>query len=509
MAWALLLLLPLAGASDGACARFRVVDSIAASVGTACEGPAVATGDTIKLEAGGLVVLQDREQARETVCVHRGRKAVTLVVDDKVGLKPKPCRSSACRKVGALSSCTVGEVVPPVTPAGHHVTPPAAAPPTTAPSPAPPTATVAPEARGNAEEKEAGTHQVLVTAFAGTDVPAGTAQILTTLTAVELDRREGFEVVTGEELKALIAQAGTASVNNCSDEAGECLAEVAGALGARFLVSGRVAKAGRLLVVSVSLFDTDAAKAIGRAQFEAQDVVAARERLPLAVDNLLAAFLGTAPVTIPPPPIVRAAEDSASIWGAVMTGAGTAAGSVLCFALPSGACMSASILGGGVLASAFLLPAIPCTACACFPTMLGSAVGDMVFGFDVGWWRALAAGITAAAVLGVTAFITAVLVGILTLAGPIGGALISGGAIDPSDPLLILPALIAAPVALLIGVLAGSATAVAASALVFDLGVVVFEPTPDPLAEPTPEELGRAWPGEQGPARVRLAAQAY
>jgi TolB-like protein len=488
MTWAWLLLLPLAGPDDAACDRFVLVDPVAVTADTSCVAPAVRAGDTIAIGAGGLVVVRDREGQQEAVCVNRSKTAQSVTVGGQTPAGPAPCPSAACRKRQQLLTCTASPWSPPVA-----------------------TAAAAVVERAPVEGDEADVQQVLVSDFTSTDVPAGTVEILTTLTAVELARRDGFKVVTGDELEDLVAQAGEASARDCREEAGACLAEVAGALGARFMVSGRVAKAGRLLVVSVSLFDTDAAKAIGRAQFEAQNIVAARERLPLAVDNLLAPFLGTPTVEIPPPPVVRAAEDASSIWGAVLTGTGTAAGGVLCFALPSGLCMTASLLGGGVLASAYLLPAIPCTACACGPTLLGAALGDALFGFEIGWLRAWAAALTGAGVMGLAAFISAVLVGVFTLGGPIAVSLISGLTLQPNDPLLLLPALIGAPIALAIGVVGGTATAVGASALVFDLGVVVFEPDPDPLAAPDDAsgEQARAWPDEMTPPALRVAAQRY
>jgi hypothetical protein len=102
----------------------------------------------------------------------------------------------------------------------------------------------------------------------------------------------GFKVYSQADIERVLSAERQAQLLGCSDDS--CLAELSGALGARYIVSGRVDRFGDRYVLTAGLFDTQATKLVVQSRREAIDP----SRLPGAADEIsdeLLAPLGVAP----------------------------------------------------------------------------------------------------------------------------------------------------------------------------------------------------------------------
>ena len=103
----------------------------------------------------------------------------------------------------------------------------------------------------------------------GDALDAATKRAIASTITQELDALERYTVLSQADVNQLAALEGDKQEAGC--DTSTCLAEIAGALGARYVVFGEVARLGSLTVVNLNLFDVDTATAIERASFEAND----------------------------------------------------------------------------------------------------------------------------------------------------------------------------------------------------------------------------------------------
>lgn len=125
--------------------------------------------------------------------------------------------------------------------------------------------------------------------------PPETASALTEAMTQELTRRGFFDVVSSRDIQTLLGVERQKQLLGCSDDASSCLAELAGALGSRFVLSGSLAKLGDALQLSVQMLDTQKSQTVARGVRLANDVDALVAQLPY----LLAESTAT---PLPPPP---------------------------------------------------------------------------------------------------------------------------------------------------------------------------------------------------------------
>lgn len=112
------------------------------------------------------------------------------------------------------------------------------------------------------------------------------AKALSTATCGELAKRKGYQVMCGDDLRAMIKwNAMAASFNACDGD--DCLAKTASAVDARYVVSGSVAKVGDDVVLSLVLLNTEKGVPVGRASIRAPEVAALHRQVREAVDILL------------------------------------------------------------------------------------------------------------------------------------------------------------------------------------------------------------------------------
>lgn len=129
-----------------------------------------------------------------------------------------------------------------------------------------------------------------------TGVEKGQAAILDEIIANAVGRHPELSAISAAELQRMVALEGEKQVMGCDTTS--CLGELAGAMGARYVVSGRVGVLGGLVVVSLNLFDSAAAKVIARQEARADALDAAARLLDVRVEALLAGVEGIKPVAV-------------------------------------------------------------------------------------------------------------------------------------------------------------------------------------------------------------------
>jgi hypothetical protein len=101
--------------------------------------------------------------------------------------------------------------------------------------------------------------------------------------------------MSSNDIGALLGVERQKQLLGCSDDKGSCLTELAGAAGARFVLSGSLAKLGDVFQLNLTTLDSRNAQPIGRATRLAKDLPTLRAQLPFTVAEATA-------TPLPPPP---------------------------------------------------------------------------------------------------------------------------------------------------------------------------------------------------------------
>lgn len=112
------------------------------------------------------------------------------------------------------------------------------------------------------------------------------AATLTQLAAVAASEVPGTDVLSSRDIEEIVALEADKQLIGCTDESA-CLAEVAGALGARFVVFSQLGQLDETLVLTLNLFDADQAKSVGRTTVEGETVSALGGQVGDAVRTLV------------------------------------------------------------------------------------------------------------------------------------------------------------------------------------------------------------------------------
>lgn len=155
---------------------------------------------------------------------------------------------------------------------------------------------------------------------AGAGVESATTGPFTDAITAEVQARGFFDVISSRDIQALLGVERQRQLLGCSEDSKSCMAELSGALGARFVLTGSLAKLGDAFQLTLSTLDSQKVQPIGRATRIAKDLEALRATLPSAVAEATA-------TPLPPPPsralpISLIATGSAAalfgvVWGAL------------------------------------------------------------------------------------------------------------------------------------------------------------------------------------------------
>jgi hypothetical protein len=189
--------------------------------------------------------------------------------------------------------------------------------------------------------------RVLVLEPSGEDIEADDKRAIVGLIAAGLSQHTVFDVLSNADVQQLMALESQKAAVGCSDSS--CLAEIAGALGADLVVFGDAGRLGDLIVLNVSLFDSEKAQSVGRVAVRTFTLSQLPDHLDPALDALVAGVLRDRGVDFTPrprPPPPSAPPSTAAAEGS----------SLLAIAVPAGLVGAGVLLGGGLFAVDLFLP---------------------------------------------------------------------------------------------------------------------------------------------------------
>jgi TolB-like protein len=118
------------------------------------------------------------------------------------------------------------------------------------------------------------------------DVKPDIARTLSELVTSEISSRDHVRTLAGSDIRNMLELEGEKQAMGCDIDA-SCLAEVANAMGARFVVFGRVSTLGGLIVLTLNLVDAERAQALARTTIQAGSLDKLVPELSGAVEKLL------------------------------------------------------------------------------------------------------------------------------------------------------------------------------------------------------------------------------
>jgi TolB-like protein len=126
-------------------------------------------------------------------------------------------------------------------------------------------------------------------------VEAHVAAALTEAITQEVAARGYFRVISSKEIQTLLGFERQKQVAGCSSETTSCLAELADAMGARYVLSSTLSKMGDAYQLSLQTLDSARAQPLGRSVRIAKDIATLQAQLAYSVADATA-------TPLPPPP---------------------------------------------------------------------------------------------------------------------------------------------------------------------------------------------------------------
>jgi TolB-like protein len=167
--------------------------------------------------------------------------------------------------------------------------------------------------------------RVLVLTPGSATIDKATLSTIAGLMIVELAKDTALDVISDAEVKRLADLEGDRQAVGCDDTT--CLAELAGAMGARYVIFGDVGTLGSTVIVNLNLFDSQTTRAVNRVAVKADGVDALPAALSTPLRELTAPLTGT---TVRPAPAVSTSSGPPILpWVLVGSGAALAAGGIL------------------------------------------------------------------------------------------------------------------------------------------------------------------------------------
>jgi TolB-like protein len=177
-------------------------------------------------------------------------------------------------------------------------------------------------------------------------VDESVTKLLDDLLSVSFSRFVELDAISTSDVAELMAHEANKQTFGCDDAS--CMAELAGAIGARYVVSGRIGKLGARYSFTVSLFDSERAVSVGRANRTGNSLDEIADGIDAQVEEMVAPLAltfkdGIGPsrksVTLPPPD-KKVPDDAVSFSGVALSG---------------GLCASGACLGAGSLIAEYIV----------------------------------------------------------------------------------------------------------------------------------------------------------
>lgn len=136
---------------------------------------------------------------------------------------------------------------------------------------------------------------------------------------------EQLEIVSQGDIRQMVDFEAKKQALGCDTTS--CLAEIAGAMGASYVVFGRVGRLDDVLFVQLNLFDSSKGRAVAREEVRATKLSELPDLIRPALGRLVASLTGQAP----PPPVVATSEPSdndVGVLGSPLLWSGAAIGAL-------------------------------------------------------------------------------------------------------------------------------------------------------------------------------------
>ena len=153
--------------------------------------------------------------------------------------------------------------------------------------------------------------RVIVLSLDRVGAPESTAVLVDGLLAEALSQDPRLDVTTQKDIAVAVDLESEKAALGC--DTSTCLAEIAGAMGARYVVYGNIGVLGATTLVQLNLFDAEAARPISREKVSVQDAEALLTELEPAVARLIAPLFAS-----DAPPAAATAVDDVDAGGSVL-----------------------------------------------------------------------------------------------------------------------------------------------------------------------------------------------
>jgi hypothetical protein len=129
---------------------------------------------------------------------------------------------------------------------------------------------------------------MLAPSAAATSLTASDAKLLHSLVATEVGRDPRVDLLTSTDVKKALDVEAARSFSGCDESSDSCMAEIAAAMNASQVLHGTLGVLGDDVVLSLSLFDSASATAVGRVTAKGKDAGAVGDQIDDDVRELLA-----------------------------------------------------------------------------------------------------------------------------------------------------------------------------------------------------------------------------
>jgi hypothetical protein len=238
-----------------------------------------------------------------------------------------------------------------------------------------------------------GRERLLILNLDAAGVDGSTAKIINGLVTQGLAPSTSLEVITSADLGALVNLEAERAATGCDTTS--CLAEIAGAMGTRFVIFGTVGRLGDVTLVQLSLYDSEAARPVAREEVRAKDEGELLDTVPRSARSLVSTIVASDDPLLTADARAASVADSAPVDNSggigllpialFATGGGLAAVSVLVgfvgttfFVIASSALVDTSGAVTADLKNNFFRPFGPFGAIAGGLAMVGFGVGAAV-----------------------------------------------------------------------------------------------------------------------------------
>ncbi|GEM_PF-4846939 len=111
--------------------------------------------------------------------------------------------------------------------------------------------------------------------------------LVNNMVSTELAKQKGVELLTGADMRQMVALEIEKQSMGCTDDS-SCLSELAGAIGARYVVFGEMGKLGSFFLLTLNLFDSQTAKSVARDTLKVKSIDALVDQVPALIAGLMA-----------------------------------------------------------------------------------------------------------------------------------------------------------------------------------------------------------------------------